>query len=185
MLRWMFMRGSPGSRGAIELHGPSRGAGSLFAQRAGELKRAFTSLDALSPDAAIAAVDAIRSAIEMLEHHPLIGRIVEGSLRELVISFGRSGYLALYRLYQRAARSGSSPFVTSASSTIHSESEAVHAGRVRRDLEHDLARLFGWLPEFELYRFAGEFREHEELAAETLDVALQRAQQNIRAALRL
>jgi plasmid stabilization system protein ParE len=61
------------------------------------LERAFTSLDALSPDAALAAVDAIRSAVEMLEHHPLIGRIVEGSLRELVISFGRSGYLALYR----------------------------------------------------------------------------------------
>lgn len=61
------------------------------------LERAFTSLDALSPDAAIAAVDAIRSAIEMLERHPLIGRIVEGGLRELVISFGRSGYLALYR----------------------------------------------------------------------------------------
>jgi plasmid stabilization system protein ParE len=66
------------------------------------LERAFTSLDALSPDAAIAAVDAIRSAIEMLERHPLIGRIVDGGivdggLRELVISFGRSGYLALYR----------------------------------------------------------------------------------------
>lgn len=61
------------------------------------LERAFTSLDALSPDAAVAAVDAIRSAVEMLEHHPLIGRIVEGGLRELVISFGRSGYLALYR----------------------------------------------------------------------------------------
>jgi plasmid stabilization system protein ParE len=26
-----------------------------------------------------------------------IGRVVEGGLRELVISFGRSGYLALYR----------------------------------------------------------------------------------------
>jgi plasmid stabilization system protein ParE len=64
------------------------------------LERAFKSLDALSPDAAIAAVDAIRSAVEMLEHHPLIGRSVEsveGGLRELVISFGRSGYLALYR----------------------------------------------------------------------------------------
>jgi plasmid stabilization system protein ParE len=61
------------------------------------LERAFSSLDALSPDAALATVNAIRSAIEMLEHHPLIGRIVEGDLRELVISFGRSGYLALYR----------------------------------------------------------------------------------------
>ena len=61
------------------------------------LERAFTSLDALSPEAAVAAVNVIRSAIEMLEHHPLIGRIVDGGLRELVISFGRSGYLALYR----------------------------------------------------------------------------------------
>ncbi len=33
----------------------------------------------------------------MLEHHPLIGRIVEARLRELVISFGRTGYVALYR----------------------------------------------------------------------------------------
>ncbi|HEX3761313.1 MAG TPA: type II toxin-antitoxin system RelE/ParE family toxin [Kofleriaceae bacterium] len=61
------------------------------------LEGAFRSLDALSAEAAVAAVDAIRSAIEMLEHHPLIGRIVEGTLRELVISFGRSGHLALYR----------------------------------------------------------------------------------------
>jgi plasmid stabilization system protein ParE len=61
------------------------------------LERALSSLDELSPDAAIEAVDAIRSAIEMLEHHPLIGRMVRGGLRELVISFGRSGYLALYR----------------------------------------------------------------------------------------
>ncbi len=60
------------------------------------LERGFTSLDALLPDAAIAAVDAIRSAIEMLEQHPLIGRIVKGGLRELVISLGRSGYLTLY-----------------------------------------------------------------------------------------
>lgn len=61
------------------------------------LERAFSSLDEISPEAAIAAVEAIRTAIEMLEHHPLIGRIVRGGLRELVISFGRSGYLALYR----------------------------------------------------------------------------------------
>jgi len=61
------------------------------------LDRAFSSLDELSPDAAIAAVDAIRTAIEMLEHHPLIGRIVTADQRELVISFGRTGYLARYR----------------------------------------------------------------------------------------
>ena len=60
------------------------------------LERAFESL-ALAPDAATAAVEAIRTAVEILEHHPLIGRIATGDLRELVISFGRSGYLALYR----------------------------------------------------------------------------------------
>jgi hypothetical protein len=32
-----------------------------------------------------------------MEKHPLIGRVVEKGYRELVISRGRSGYLALYR----------------------------------------------------------------------------------------
>lgn len=61
------------------------------------LERAFGFLEAGAPEVAADAVEAIRSAIEMLEHHPLIGRIVLGNLRELVISFGRSGYVALYR----------------------------------------------------------------------------------------
>ena len=61
------------------------------------LERAFTFLVPAAPDAATAAVEAIRTAVEVLEHHPMIGRIVTGDLRELVISFGRSGYLALYR----------------------------------------------------------------------------------------
>lgn len=54
-------------------------------------------LESESPDTTRAAVAAIRSAVEMLQHHPLIGRIVELDLRELVISYGRTGYLALYR----------------------------------------------------------------------------------------
>lgn len=33
----------------------------------------------------------------MLARHPLIGRRTEGELRELVISFGKTGYVALYR----------------------------------------------------------------------------------------
>jgi plasmid stabilization system protein ParE len=60
------------------------------------LERAVSSLAEIAPDAVEAAVEVIRSGIEMLEHHPLIGRIVADDLRELVISFGRSGYLALY-----------------------------------------------------------------------------------------
>jgi plasmid stabilization system protein ParE len=75
----------------------NRGAGSYSANALANLQRAFSSLEELAPDAAPAAVEAIRTAIEMLEHHPLIGRIVTGDLRELVISFGRTGYLALYR----------------------------------------------------------------------------------------
>jgi plasmid stabilization system protein ParE len=48
------------------------------------------------PDAAIETVELVRSAIEILDLHPLIGRPTESGLRELVISRGRSGYLALY-----------------------------------------------------------------------------------------
>ena len=40
---------------------------------------------------------AIRSAVENLAVHPLVGRRIEGDLRELVISFGDTGYIALYR----------------------------------------------------------------------------------------
>lgn len=42
-------------------------------------------------------IDLILSAAAVLEQHPLIGRPVESGFRELVISRGRSGYLALYR----------------------------------------------------------------------------------------
>ena len=36
-------------------------------------------------------------AIAHLARHPLVGRIVEHGLRELVISRGQTGYVALYR----------------------------------------------------------------------------------------
>ncbi len=48
------------------------------------------------PEDAIATVDLIVDALKILNHHPLIGRPVEQGLRELVISRGRTGYLALY-----------------------------------------------------------------------------------------
>ena len=47
--------------------------------------------------AAVARFADIRSAVEVLARHPLIGRRTEGQLRELVISRGRAGYIALYR----------------------------------------------------------------------------------------
>ncbi|MBK7742207.1 MAG: type II toxin-antitoxin system RelE/ParE family toxin [Betaproteobacteria bacterium] len=49
-----------------------------------------------APDHADVAVTRIRSAVESLEHHPYLGRRVDNSLRELVISYGATGYLALY-----------------------------------------------------------------------------------------
>jgi len=53
--------------------------------------------NAENPAATLAAVDAIQSAVENLRAHPLVGRRIEGDLRELVISFGATGYIALYR----------------------------------------------------------------------------------------
>lgn len=50
-----------------------------------------------SPDAAADALQQIRSAILILEAHPRIGRPTDSLRRELVISYGASGYLALYR----------------------------------------------------------------------------------------
>jgi plasmid stabilization system protein ParE len=61
------------------------------------LERAFGFLASDNPDAAVAPARAIRSAVEGLAAHPLIGRRVQGDIRELVISFGQTGYIALYR----------------------------------------------------------------------------------------
>jgi plasmid stabilization system protein ParE len=41
-------------------------------------------------------VGLIEEAVELLKRHPLVGRPVEHGLRELVISRGRTGYVALY-----------------------------------------------------------------------------------------
>lgn len=50
-----------------------------------------------SPDTAAATLRRIRKAVEILADHPLIGRKADEERRELVISRGTSGYLALYR----------------------------------------------------------------------------------------
>lgn len=60
------------------------------------LRRALAFLVS-DPQAAAAAVQRIRSAISLLEHHPFVGRVVQAELRELVISYGKTGYVALYR----------------------------------------------------------------------------------------
>ncbi|MEW5708224.1 MAG: type II toxin-antitoxin system RelE/ParE family toxin [Pseudomonadota bacterium] len=61
------------------------------------LERLFDYLADYDPGAALDSARAIRSAIEAIAQHPLIGRRVSGELRELVISYGKTGYVALYR----------------------------------------------------------------------------------------
>jgi plasmid stabilization system protein ParE len=61
------------------------------------LERAFEFLAQGDPATALKAATAIQSAVSTLAAHPLIGRRIEGEIRELVISFGKSGYVALYR----------------------------------------------------------------------------------------
>ena len=50
-----------------------------------------------APDSAAPSADRIRGAISILTDHPLIGRRRDAWRRELVISRGRTGYLAMYR----------------------------------------------------------------------------------------
>jgi plasmid stabilization system protein ParE len=67
------------------------------ARSLGHIERAFKFLRDENPDAALGAVTAIQSAVDHLAAHPLVGRRVEGELRELIISYGQTGYVALYR----------------------------------------------------------------------------------------
>ncbi|HEX6397555.1 MAG TPA: type II toxin-antitoxin system RelE/ParE family toxin [Steroidobacteraceae bacterium] len=70
----------------------------VYSARAIEnLEYAFEFLTAEDPTAVAAAAEAIESAVDTLAAHPLLGRRVEEDLRELVISFGATGYIALYR----------------------------------------------------------------------------------------
>jgi plasmid stabilization system protein ParE len=62
-----------------------------------DLERIVDFLLEASPDTVAQAVEQVTGALAILGGHPRIGRRVHGSLRELVISHGASGYLALYR----------------------------------------------------------------------------------------
>ena len=70
-------------------------------------RHAFADLERLAdfliknaPRAAVTAIDVIRDGIEILERHPFVGRPCEERLRELLISYGKSGYVALYSYEQ-------------------------------------------------------------------------------------
>lgn len=61
------------------------------------IERAFQFLRDKNPDVAQDAVTAIQSAVDNLAAHPLVGHRVQGELRELIISYGQTGYVAFYR----------------------------------------------------------------------------------------
>ena len=56
------------------------------------------------PAAALDTYDLVLGALEVLRTYPSIGRPVESILRELVISRGNTGYLALYAYDEQADR---------------------------------------------------------------------------------
>ena len=62
-----------------------------------DLERVVEFLRARTPEAAGSALAQIRAAVSVLAVHPQIGRRVDLYRRELVISYGATGYLALYR----------------------------------------------------------------------------------------
>jgi plasmid stabilization system protein ParE len=64
----------------------------------GDVRRLKDFLTGKSRRAADNAVDAIDTALEGLRDFPEQGRPGRGGLRELVIRFGRDGYVAQYRV---------------------------------------------------------------------------------------
>lgn len=69
----------------------------IYSERAfADLERLTDFLIETDPSAAAETVGLIEEAVGLLRRHPLIGRPVEYGLRELIISRGRTGYVALY-----------------------------------------------------------------------------------------
>lgn len=66
-------------------------------QALSDLERIFQFLEQEAPEFAIMVGEKIVDATAVLQRHPLIGRPAPHNLRELVISRGRTGYVALYR----------------------------------------------------------------------------------------
>lgn len=73
----------------------------IYASKAVEdLDRLVDFLLDVDAAAAVGTVALIAEGIDVLANHPLMGRPAEQGLRELVISRGHSGYVALYSYEQ-------------------------------------------------------------------------------------
>lgn len=74
-----------------------------FAEEAGrDLETLTDFLRETDVTASIETADLVIDAVSVLKRHPLIGRPVEYGYRELIISRGRTGYVALYT-YEEAS----------------------------------------------------------------------------------
>ncbi len=62
-----------------------------------DLERLFEFMATKDPPRARLQILSIRRAFEVLADHPLLGRTAEDGRREMVLSRGRSGYIAKYR----------------------------------------------------------------------------------------
>jgi plasmid stabilization system protein ParE len=65
-----------------------------------DLERIFEFVARNDPKRALATIESIEDAVQVLTRHPLIGRPVEDGRRELVISRGRNSFVALYRWFE-------------------------------------------------------------------------------------
>ena len=73
----------------------------VYAQQAvDDLLRLTDFLIEENPTAALATIDFIEEVIMLLERHLLIGRLIDNALRELIVSRGKSDYVALYSYEQ-------------------------------------------------------------------------------------
>ena len=69
----------------------------IYSQQAlSDLDRLTDFLLESNHEVAVETIGLIIEATQLLENHPLIGRPTEEDLRELVISRGSTGYVALY-----------------------------------------------------------------------------------------
>jgi addiction module RelE/StbE family toxin len=74
----------------------------IYSERAlADLERLTEFLADTDPPAALQTIDLVSEAVKVLGNHPLIGHVGEFGMRELVISRGRSGYIALYSYEER------------------------------------------------------------------------------------
>lgn len=70
----------------------------VFAPRAfQDVERLTAFLVESDPDAAAVTANLLLDGLRILKAHPLVGRPAEHGYRELLISRGRSGYVALYK----------------------------------------------------------------------------------------